>query len=225
MRDPRSLLHAILWKLGVRARASSPRQRAVFTRIYHNNEWGGGESRSGQGSTRARGAEFREQLAALLDRLGVVTLLDAPCGDFNWMRDLEAASLRSYIGVDIVEELIAANRAQYGADGRQFHCGDLTRDPLPRADLILCRDGLVHLSFADIRAALRNFKRSGSRYLLATTFDDVEVNTDIPTGSWRALNLRTAPFGFPPPLAAIADAPRNYPDKQLALWELASLPD
>ncbi len=225
MRDLRSLLHALLWKLGVRRQASSPRQREVFTRIYHNNEWGGGESRSGQGSTRERGAEFRPQLAALIDRLGVTTLLDAPCGDFNWMCDLETDRIRSYTGIDIVEELIAANRAQYGSDGRQFLCRDLTRDPLPRADLILCRDGLVHLSYADIRAAIRNFKRSGSRYLLTTTFDDIEVNTDMPTGSWRALNLQAAPFAFPPPLASIDDAPRLRPGKRLALWELASLPD
>ncbi|HEX2120714.1 MAG TPA: class I SAM-dependent methyltransferase, partial [Thermoanaerobaculia bacterium] len=197
----------------------------VFTRIYRNNEWGSDESRSGQGSTRARGAEFRAELAALFESLGVTTLVDAPCGDFNWMRDLEADRLRSYTGVDIVEELVAANRARYGAEGRQFLCGDLTRDPLPRADLILCRDGLVHLSYADIRAAIRNFKRSGSRYLLTTTFDDIESNSDVPTGSWRALNLRAAPFAFPPPLASLDDAPLLRPGKRLALWELASLPD
>jgi len=99
-----------------------------------------------------------------------------------------------------------------------------TRDPLPHADLILCRDGLVHLSFADIRAALRNFRRSGARWLLATTFIAHEHNDDIRTGGWRMLNLERLPFHLPPP-ATLIDERRPMPDgsdsgKRLGLWEL-----
>jgi hypothetical protein len=41
---------------------------------------------------------------------------------------------------------------------------DLTGDPLPRVDVVLCRDCLVHLSFQNIFRAFANLRRSGSRY-------------------------------------------------------------
>lgn len=197
--------------------------RRVFTNIFRRNAWGNEESVSGPGSTRARGDSFSGDVADLLRTLGVRSLLDAPCGDFNWM-DRVADGVESYVGVDIVEELIARNQRLHAAERRTFLCRDFTRDPLPPADVILCRDALVHFSFADIRAALRNFRRSGARWLLTTTFIAHERNDDIWTGGWRMLNLERPPFRFPPP-AALIDERRPMPDgrdsgKRLGLWKL-----
>jgi hypothetical protein len=61
-------------------------------------------------------------------------------------------------------------------------CLDLTKDRLPKVDLILSRDALVHLSSRDCLAALANFKSSKSQYLLMTTFPAVIKNEDILTG-------------------------------------------
>lgn len=100
---------------------------------------------------------------------------------------------------------------------------------LPKADVILCRDCLVHFSFADIELALSNFKRSGSRYLLTTSFIDWEMNADISTGGWRPLNLQASPFLFPAPMAMVDERCMHsggiYQGKRLALWELESLPE
>ena len=59
-------------------------------------------------------------------------------------------------GVDVVPELIDDLRGRPARDGisRTYLLADITRDPLPRAAAILCRDFLVHLSFA------RRFGRS-----------------------------------------------------------------
>lgn len=219
------LLHAILWRLGVRGSASTAVQRAVFTRIWERNEWGDPESRSGPGSTAARGAAIVPPLRDLFRRFSISTLLDAPCGDFNWMRHA-TDGLRMYTGVDVVAALIAANVEHYADARHRFLCRDLTCDELPQADAILCRDALVHLSFQDIEAVIRNFKRSGSRYLLATTFSQLPRNGNIRTGGWRPLNLQLEPFRFPEPLACIADVPlhRNAADKKLCLWRLDGLP-
>ena len=125
--------------------------------------------------------------------------------------------------MDIVAELIASNSSFYTTSTRRFICADMTRDDLPKADMILCRDGLVHLSFADARAAIRNFRRSGSSYLLATTFVNHSRNQDVPTGGWRALNLQAAPFSFPAPLALVDERctqPGGH-DKRIGLWKLA----
>jgi hypothetical protein len=217
--------YEIAWRLGARFTAPKAVQQAIFQRIYATNAWQDPESRSGSGSTRARGAELRPALVELLAKHSVATLLDAPCGDFNWIGDA-TSGLTAYTGVDIVEELISANDARYGGHRHQFLCRDLTRDPLPKVDLILCRDALVHFSFSDIRSALANFKRSGSEFLLTTSFIDVLRNDDIPTGGWRPLNLQAEPFRFPEPLAAIEDIPRGNvaPGKRLCLWRMATLP-
>jgi SAM-dependent methyltransferase len=212
-------------RVAARRHSSSQSQQATFTGIFSTNGWQNAESVSGAGSTRARGADFAPALISLFDAYGITSILDAPCGDFNWMQAILAQRDLSYVGVDIVAELIAGNARTYAAPNRRFLCRDMTRADLPAADLILCRDGLVHLSFADARAAIRNFRRSGSRYLLTTTFVRHRRNRDIATGGWRALNLQAAPFDLPPPLALIderlADPSGEYSDKRLGLWKLA----
>ena len=200
---------------------------AVFGDIFRRNAWGDGESVSGPGSTRARGADFTADLLALLRRLDTRTLLDAPCGDFNWMAEV-AGSVERYVGVDVVPELVEHNLRHHLTGRRSFALADVSRDPLPAADVVLCRDCLVHFSHRDVWATLANFRRSGSRYLLTTTFVARGRNGDIRTGSWQPLNLQAAPFHFPPPLELVDERCTHtggiYRDKRLAVWELASLP-
>jgi len=224
-RHPAEIAYVVAWKLGLRRRAPSRAHEALFTTIHRRNDWGDSESRSGPGSTRARGADIRDALLELLQRFSITSLLDAPCGDFNWMRDLSGDHQATYTGVDVVEQLISENQRLYGDSRHRFLRRDITCDALPAADLVLCRDALVHFSFADIDAALANFKRGGSRYLLATSFLDLQQNEDIRTGGWRPLNLERAPFDFPPPIVAIDDVPAGAEgvgkSKRLCLWNLA----
>jgi len=223
-------LRTVLWRLArgltIGRHSSSRTQRARFTKIFRTNAWRSGESVSGPGATRERGDDFRAPLIALLDAYAIRSILDAPCGDFNWMRDVLAERDLAYTGIDIVEPLIADNARRYGSPTRRFLCLDMTHDDLPAADLILCRDGLVHLSFADAGAAIRAFRRSGARYLLATTFVDRARNENVPTGGWRVLNMQAEPFAFPTPLALVDErctgGEGRYRDKHLGLWDLAA---
>ena len=87
--------------------------------------------------------------------------------------------------------------------------------------MILCRDCFIHLSFRDINAAVANFKRSGARFLLATTHVNVAENEDMRTGDWRSVNLQSPPFNFPQPRQSIVeDAALG---KCLGLWSLDEL--
>lgn len=201
-------------------RALRPRRagvRAIFADIYRRNGWGDVESVSGRGSTLAHTEAVRRELPRLLRELGARSLLDAPCGDFNWMRRVELEGVE-YVGADVVPEMIQRNRREYGGPGRQFVVLDVTRDALPRADVILCRDCLIHLSFGHALAALDNFRRSGSPYLLATTHTSVTENADTETGGWRSLNLELPPFNLPPPERLIVEHPSV--GKCLGLWRL-----
>jgi hypothetical protein len=197
-----------------------------FSRIFATNLWTG-TSRSGIGSELASTAGLRAQLPALLERLDARSLLDIPCGDFGWLSTVALAL--DYTGADIVADLIAANERAYGGPltRRRFVRLDLTSDPLPAADIVLCRDCLVHLSFAHIAQAFDNLRRSGSTWLLTTTFLDHDVNVEIESGDWRMLNLTRPPFNLPEPEAILiegcAESDGAYSDKALGLWRLADI--
>jgi hypothetical protein len=192
--------------------------RNIFTDIYRSNFWADAESVSGRGSTIARTEVIRASLPVLLESVGAKTLLDAPCGDFNWMRYVDLNGIE-YIGADVVLDLIERNRRLYEVKGRSFVVLDITSDPLPPVDVILCRDSLIHLSSRHVRAAIANFKKSNARFLLATTHVTVRENTDIQSGDRRPINLELPPFNFPQPLQAIAEDVEL--GKHLGLWSLA----
>jgi hypothetical protein len=201
-------------------------RREKFTEVYQKNTWGGKESVSGTGSDLSQTEDLRRRLPELLKELGVKSLIDAPCGDLNWMGGVAWEEMGvKYIGVDIVAELIEKLRARY--PGRQFECCDLVTDILPKAELIFCRDCLVHLPLAEICEVIRNFARSGATWLLTTTFPKSGVNKDVRWSGWRPLNLEMAPFNFPRPERAIVEGCTEdggaHADKSLGLWRLADL--
>jgi hypothetical protein len=209
------------WKLWLLGKSPSN----VFSTMYAKKLWGGNESRSGGGSGLEQTKQIREQLPSLVNQLNIKKILDAPCGDFHWMKEVEL-EVDEYIGADIVDEVVADNAKKYADQARRFVVLDIMNDTLPAADLILCRDCLVHLSFRDASNVIHNFKQSKSRYLLTTTFTEQGGNTNIQTGEWRPLNLQKAPFNFPEPIKLIREdrVPENGFDKCLGLWRIADLP-
>ena len=78
----------------------------AFRTIYDENRWQSLESRSGHGSTVAYTRGLRKSLEQYLTKLNVKSFLDAPCGDFNWMRHLVLPPQTQYIGGDIIPELV-----------------------------------------------------------------------------------------------------------------------
>jgi hypothetical protein len=197
----------------------------MFTRIHDRNLWGSDESRSGLGSAIDATAGLRVAIPRLLASLGATSLLDVPCGDFGWLSQCDLRDI-DYTGADIVTSIVSRNQERYGTARRRFVPADLTTGPLPRADVVLCRDCLVHLSFANITRALEVLEQSGSTYLLTTTFTEHEKNEDCVDGDWRMLNLQAEPFRFPEPIASIVEgcteAGGAYADKTLALWRVGS---
>ena len=200
-------------------------QERIFTAMYRAGAWGASDSRSGSGASLEQTRAVRDALPALVRELGCQSVLDIPCGDFFWMRTVELDV--DYTGADIVAEMIERNATLYAGAKRRFVRLDLTRDELPRVDLVLCRDCLGHLPNAAIFDALRNVRRSASSYLLTTTFAERRANEDIPTGAWRPINLRLPPFGLPPAIEVISEKHPavGYRDKCLALWRIADIPD
>jgi hypothetical protein len=200
---------------------------AIFTTFYRKNIWFDSESRSGPGSTLEITKNIRRELPTMVRQLGVRRLLDVPCGDFHWMKEVDLG-VETYIGGDIVSEMVDRNNRLYADQARSFLKLDITQDPLPRTDLVFCRDCLVHLPEKCVWQALANIRRSGATYLLTTTFPRQTQNKNVAVaGQWRPLNLQIAPFNFSEPLALIDEQNTwkadRYPDKSLGLWRVADI--
>jgi hypothetical protein len=73
-------------------------------------------------------------------------------------------------------------------------------------------------------------KRSGSTYILTTTFPSLAMNEDLKQpGDWRRINLEREPFRLPPPIRLLNEGctegvDGQYADKSLGLWKLSDLP-
>lgn len=163
-----------------------------FTNIYRTNKWGSRESRSGRGSELIATKAISEELPRLIHDFNIKSILDAPCGDFNYMRNIDLGC--NYIGIDIVSDLIKSNKQKY--PDTDFRCLDITSDSLPKVDMVFVRDCFVHLSNEDIKLAIENIKKSGAKYLLVTSFSDVEFNKDLPPQGWRKINIELNPFNM-----------------------------
>jgi hypothetical protein len=197
-----------------------------FERIYSTNLWSDPDSRSGAGSSLDSTRVVRAELPKALRQLEARVLLDVPCGDFKWMQHVDLSGIE-YIGGDIVPSIIAENRRLHASASRRFVELDLTRDVLPDADVLLCRDALVHLSYANIRAVLANVARSNIRFVLITSFPGRRDNYDVADGDWRPLDFQEPPFSLPEPRLTIVEQCEeedgSYSDKSLLAWRVEDL--
>jgi len=196
----------------------------VFTKIYQKNLFKGNESRSGPGSSLEQTEIIRKKLPDLINELKIQSMLDIPCGDFFWLKEVDLNFIQ-YTGVDVVDDIISSNNKKYAKQNRNFIKLDILEDDLPKVNLVLCRDLLVHFSFNDIKKAVNNIKKSQSKYLLTTSFPNLKQNNDIITGEWRRLNFQIPPFSFPNPMKYILEkcTEKNCPDKSLLLYQIKDL--
>lgn len=200
---------------------SSNNTNDVFTKIFEVNWWGSDESISGHGSTLRYTENLRRELPGLFEKFSIRSVFDAPCGDFNWMSKVVVATDISYIGADIVKQLADSNQASFSNDRIRFLQLNVIADAFPEADLWLCRDCLIHLSFKDIYRSLSNYIESGIPYILTTTHINSSgfKNTDIKTGDARMIDLFSEPFFFPRECKyRIKDWVKPHPPREMVMF-------
>jgi 2-polyprenyl-3-methyl-5-hydroxy-6-metoxy-1,4-benzoquinol methylase len=202
----------------------------VFTEIYEKdlfNVRSGNEnsvSKSGSGSDLEQTKEIVANLPALLKKYNIESILDVPCGDFYWMRFVDLTGVK-YIGGDIVTKIIANNNKQFASENISFREIDVVNDKLPKVDMIICRDLLVHLKNDQVVIALQNMKKSGSKYLLTTSFKNTTVNIENGNiGFWRPINVGLPPFNLTGLTDEIfencTEGEGKYNDKYLLLYKI-----
>jgi hypothetical protein len=193
--------------------------KELFSEIFHKNEWRCAESASGAGSTLGWTKNLRAGLPLLLKGLGVKTFLDVPCGDFNWAKEVDWGGIH-YIGGDIVASLIEKNMELYDDEMTSFKQIDLSKDELPKADIILVRDCLMHMSVGDAGKCLKNIQNSDIKYILASTYPHKKQNnlSFRTSASLSRHNLEADPLNLPKPILYLNDANRHVSEKLLGLW-------
>jgi SAM-dependent methyltransferase len=196
----RRLKREIRW-----ARDSRLPANVVFRKVYAEREWGHGgsdEFYSGTGSDPIPARAYADNIRRYIEREGIRSIVDLGCGDFRVASMLVSDNVQ-YVGVDIVEEVIEANRLRHTRANVRFECLDIIRDPLPAGELCLIREVFQHLSNKEILSVLSKLR--DFRYVI---FSDAQLpasaikkpNRDIVHGrdtrGWKysALLLDLPPF-------------------------------
>lgn len=189
-------------------------KKKLFSEIYKKNMWNSKETRSGEGSEFKYTANLRIFLPKIISHFKIKVIIDAPCGDFNWMKHIIKNKNLKYIGLDIVPKIINANKKNYSQNNITFITSDICKDKIPNCDLLIVRDCLFHFSYKDISKFLLNISRADYKYLLTTTHVVKKnfKNRDIATGDFRLINLFKYPFNFKKRfvISEIKDYPKDH---------------
>ncbi|MEN8777448.1 MAG: class I SAM-dependent methyltransferase [Polaribacter sp.] len=178
----------------------------AMTQIYEQHLWGTNHKPfySGEGSHNPTLVKpYLQVVQAFLKSFKApISVCDLGCGDFNIGKELVKYS-QKYIGVDIVESLIDYNTKHFKASNLAFLCLDIAKDDLPKADVVIVRQVLQHLSNTEIIAILE--KLTQYKYILLTEHlpnGTFAPNKDIISGQGirikkqSGLNILKPPFNF-----------------------------
>lgn len=178
----------------------------AMEQVYANYLWGtnGAEFYSGEGSHQS---EIIQPYISIVKSFLTafekpITVCDLGCGDFNVGKSLVSYT-NKYVGVDIVEDLIAHNKKTFTQSNLEFKCLDIAVDDLPMADCALVRQVLQHLSNAEIQNIVQ--KLAAFKYVILTEHlpkGNFVPNIDIISGQGTRLkkqsgvDLMEGPFHF-----------------------------
>lgn len=183
------------------------------------------ETPNGPGSTLASTENVRADLPQLLADYGIGSILDAPCGDQNWMQHVDLDGIK-YVGWDVEPTIIATNQSRWPT--KTFACKNLlTTKAIPLVDLILCRDFTIHLPTEHVEKLLEKFRHSGAQYLLTTNYPAGHNDYSFPPEGHdgrpgyyaHPWNLEIAPFNLPGRVDAITE---DDGDHELVLFDLSA---
>ncbi|ARV09409.1 SAM-dependent methyltransferase [Winogradskyella sp. PC-19] len=180
--------------------------KAVMEQIYEKNLWGGKDFDfySGIGSHDPMMVNLYVKTVTdfLKSHENKLTICDLGCGDFNIGKHFLEHS-EYYYAIDIVESLIERNKKLYKAANLEFRCLDISKDNLPKADCVILRQVLQHLSNNEIQRILK--KLENYKYIILTEhipYGNFTPNKDKIAGQGIRLkeksgvDILSAPFIF-----------------------------
>ena len=113
---------------------------------------------------------------------------------------LKDIDYESYLGVDIVDDLIEQNYRNFGNQNIKFISRDIVNDDLSfinKSDFILIRHVFIHLDNSSIIKIINKIKNLDFKYLGITSDPKISKNVDLKTeGRFREINLIIEPFNL-----------------------------
>lgn len=208
-------------------------RKEVFKSIYFSKHWVHSEkninkefvSISGPGSNLNKdGSNINIlNLNKLIIKYYINSILDVPCGDFIWMKELLKKNPKiKYLGIDIVKDLIVKNLRNYQDENINFECADIfekTKLNIYNYDLLLCNDFFIHCSCEDIKNFLDKIKKSSFKYFVCDSHIYLKKNKDIEIGKHRKINLLIEPFNLKNPL----EINQVYNDRYLLFFKVLDM--
>jgi SAM-dependent methyltransferase len=168
----------------------------AFRRHYETSEshWG---RQSGAGSHPYWNIDYRAFLERFIVINNIRIVIDIGCGDWQFSRFLNFDGVR-YYGFDVVESVVAQNRALYSSENVTFDIMPLDFAEMPHADLLIMKDVLQHLLDTEIMRHKRELFSRYPRCLLSNSYRKFEtpMNIDVAYGGFRSLDLNAPPYEF-----------------------------
>ncbi len=200
--------------------------KKIFDNIYDQRVWTNEGNGSGSGSEPQNTINTINVLVKIIRDNNIKTMIDIPCGSCKWTRllleELKKQNIKiKYFGFDIADEPIAnANKELESL--KSYHdieikFGDLTNIIYPKADLLLCRDVLQHLSYDNIFKIINNFSKADIKLFLLGAYLYCD-NRNINNGEYFPINLALNPFNMFPD-AIYYDSP----DGNKYLWQFSKI--
>lgn len=182
--------------------------KAVMSQIYKKSLWGGSDFDFYSGDGSHHPAIVNPYIVVvkifLKEFHSPITVCDLGCGDFNVGHQLIKYA-KKYFAIDIVDELIERNKQLYTYDNLSFKTLDICKDELPKADCVMVRQVMQHLSNVEIETLLTKLKTY--KYIIVTEHlpsSEFESNINIITGQGNRLKFKSgvvltdAPFYLKP---------------------------
>ena len=200
-----------------------------FSYIYKSKYWQNitDGSLSGGGSNAISTNHIKKSLREFIKRNDIKSIIDIPCGDWKWMSELDLSDLE-YVGYDIVDELISDNQRKYAKNNITFKVKNLVDEKLPKSDLIIIRDLLVHLDHKDIIKCLTNLNDSDFKFVGITNYPRILSHKNRLLGDylrlgdkWRPINFSIYPYNLPSPDFNISDTndlSEIDKEKYISIW-------
>ena len=165
----------------------------AFDEVYRGGMWKQGNAPSGVGSEGRMAERYVQLVLDYASAHNLRTAVDAGCGDFS-IGSLLAGKFARYIAFDVSPLIIDINKRRYADLTREnvsFDVADMTSTTFPRADLILVRQVLQHLTNTQIERILKNLEASDWRRVLITEEVYDPRSNDLPNLDLPSHTVRT----------------------------------
>ena len=177
--------------------------KEIFSEAIESREWGGFAG-IGPGSTREDGAgPFLDYLQDFLDSHNdISSIIDMGCGYGELLKNIKIAENINYLGLDIVDKIIAYNQKHYVRKNLKFAAvNNIEELSAYKGDLLIIKDVLELWSLKNIMYA-KNQIMPNFKYIIVvnniwSAFTS-DKNCEAQTGYSRPLDLEAAPFFMKP---------------------------